>query len=141
MIHINFNKKIFGLLPFLWFCLTRFLHMRCTKKRKKIIEVRALTKAQNLKNYFISMRTIYHHQFLDSNLEINESTVKLLPAYASTIISDKFAELSHDGTTIRSVTDRVRNVKNTADSFELEAIEYFKKNPHKTMLNEKNKTK
>lgn len=137
MIHIDFNKKIFWVIAIFVVLFNTLLTYEMYKKEKKNIEVRALTKAQNLKNYFISMRTIYHHQFLDSNLEINESTVKLLPAYASTIISDKFAELSHDGTTIRSVTDRVRNVKNTADSFELEAIEYFKKNPHKTMLMKK----
>lgn len=57
-----------------------------------------------------------------------------LPAHASTLISDKFAELSKDGTTIRNVTDRARNPKNKADKFELEAIEYFKKNRNEDML-------
>lgn len=57
------------------------------------------------------MRYVYHHQFLNSGLDINETTIGFLPAHASTLISDKFEEISKDGITIRNVTDRYRNQK------------------------------
>jgi hypothetical protein len=106
------------------------------KKRdqSKVANDLALAKAKNLKDYFISMRGVYHHQFLKSGLDVNDTTIGFLPANASTFISDEFAKLSGNGTAIRNVTDRARNEKNQADKFELEAIEYFKKNPNETML-------
>lgn len=131
MVKIDFNKQLFWFIAVFILIFDVLLTYKMYQKEQQSIQERALAKAENLKNYFISMRNVYHHQFLNSNLELNESTVKLLPAYAATIISDKFAELSEDGTAIRSVTDRVRNEKNRADHFEREAIEYFKKNPNK----------
>ena len=134
MLHIDFNRKIFWIIAAFVVFFNALLTYTMYKKNQETIEVRALSKANNLKNYFLSMRNIYHHQFLKSGLDINDTTIGFLPAYASTFISDKFIELSGDGTAIRNVTDRARNEKNRADSFELEAIEYFKKNRNATML-------
>lgn len=134
MFHIDFNRKIFWVIAALVVFSNSFLTYMMYQKNQETIEARALAKANNLKNYFISMRNIYHHQFLKSGLDVNNTTIGFLPANASTFISDKFAELSGDGTAIRNVTDRARNEKNKADKFELEAIEYFKKTPDKTML-------
>ncbi|MDQ1337236.1 MAG: diguanylate cyclase, partial [Campylobacterota bacterium] len=133
MFHIDFNRKIFWVIAALVVFSNSFLTYMMYQKNQDTIEARALAKANILKNYFISMRNIYHHQFLKSGLDVNSATIGFLPANASTFISDKFAELSEDGTAIRNVTDRARNEKNKADKFELEAIEYFKKNPNKTM--------
>lgn len=134
MLHIDFNRKIFWIIAAFVVFFNALLTYTMYKKNQETIEVRALSKANNLKNYFLSMRNIYHHQFLNSGLDVNDTTIGFLPAYASTFISDKFVELSGDGTAIRNVTDRARNEKNQADKFELEAIEYFKKNPNETML-------
>lgn len=134
MLHIDFNRRIFWIIAAFVVFFNALLTYTMYKKNQETIEVRALSKANNLKNYFLSMRNIYHHQFLNSGLDINDTTIGFLPAYASTYISDKFVELSGDGTAIRNVTDRARNEKNKADGFELEAIEYFKKNPNETML-------
>jgi len=134
MLHIDFNRKIFWIIAVFVVFFNALLTYTMYKKNQETIEVRALSKANNLKNYFLSMRNIYHHQFLNSGLDVNDTTIGFLPAYASTYISDKFVELSGDGTAIRNVTDRARNEKNQADKFELEAIEYFKKNPNETML-------
>ena len=137
MFHINLNKKIFWIVAALIVFSNAILTYTMYKKNQDMIEVRALSMGDNLKNYFISMRNIYHHQFLNSGVDLNDTTIGFLPAHASTLISDKFAELSRDGTTIRNVTDRARNPKNTADANELEAIEYFKNNPNKTILMKK----
>jgi hypothetical protein len=134
MFTINLNKKIFWIIALLILFSNALLTYNMYIKNQEMIEIRALSKGDNLKNYFISMRNIYHHQFLDSGIDLNDSTLGFLPAHASTLISDKFAELSKDGTSIRNVTDRARNPKNKADKFELEAIEYFKNNRDKDML-------
>lgn len=83
------------------------------------------------------MRYVYHQQFVDSGIDLNDSTVGFLPAHASTSISDKFSEISKDNISIRNVTDRPRNPKNMADSFELRAIEQFKNNPKISSIIEK----
>jgi hypothetical protein len=76
------------------------------------------------------MRYVYQQQFIKSGIDLNDSTIGFLPAHASTFISDRFSEISKDNVTIRNVSDRPRNPKNMADSFELKAIEYFKNNPN-----------
>ena len=134
MFTINLNKKIFWIIALLIFISNAVHTYSMYIKNQEMIEIRAFKKGDNLKNYFISMRNIYHHQFLQSGIDLNDSTLGFLPAHASTLISDKFAELSKDGTSIRNVTDRARNPKNKADKFELEAIEYFKNNRDKNML-------
>lgn len=127
MLKFHLNKKIFWVIALLIVIANSFLTLYVYNHTQKAIEVRAYAGGESLKEYFISMRYVYHQQFLNSGLEVNENTVGFLPAHASTLISDKFSELSKDGITIRNVTDRPRNPKNRADEFELEAIEYFKK--------------
>lgn len=134
MFTINLNKKIFWIIALLIIFSNAIHTYDMYIKNQRMIEARALGKGDNLKNYLISMRNVYHHQFLNSGIDLNDSTLGFLPAHASTLISDKFSELSKDGTTIRNVTDRARNPKNKADKFELEAIEYFKNNRNKDTL-------
>lgn len=126
MLKFHLNKKIFWVIALLIIVANSFLTLYVYDHAQKAIEIRAFAKGESLKDYFISMRYVYHQQFLNSGLDVNETTVGFLPAHASTLISDKFSELSSDGVTIRNVTDRPRNPKNMADEFELQAIEYFK---------------
>jgi len=127
LLKFHLNKKIFWVIALLIVVANSFLTLYVYNHTQKAIEIRAFARGESLKEYFISMRYVYHQQFLDSGLEVNEKTVGFLPAHASTLISDKFSELSSDGITIRNVTDVPRNPKNMADEFELDAIEYFKK--------------
>lgn len=126
MLAFHLNKKIFWVIALLIVVANSFLTLYVYDHTHKAIEIRAFAKGESLKGYFLSMRYVYHQQFLQSGLEVNETTVGFLPAHASTLISDKFSELSSDGVTIRNVTDIPRNQKNMADEFELQAIEYFK---------------
>ncbi|MBW6489433.1 DUF3365 domain-containing protein, partial [Sulfurimonas sp.] len=130
MLKINLNKKIFWFVALLIIMANSILTIHIYKQKQELIQTRAFAKGETLKNYFISMRYVYHQQFLKSGLDINDSTLGFLPAHASTLISDKFEKLSKDNVTIRNVTDRPRNPKNMADAFELKAIDFFKKNPN-----------
>ncbi len=127
MFKFHLNKKIFWFVALLIIIANSILTIYIYKQKQELVQTRALAKGETLKNYFISMRYVYHQQFLKSGLDINDSTIGFLPALASTLISDKFEKLSKDDVTIRNVTDRPRNPKNMADAFELKAIDFFKK--------------
>lgn len=142
MFNINLNKKIFWIVALLIILPNLLFTVYLYEKNKNLVQIRAIARADSLRDYFLSMRHVYHHQFLNSGIDINETTVGFLPAHASTLISDKFEEISKDGITMRNVTDRYRNPKNKADEFELEAIKYFKDNPDKnTLIKKINKNK
>lgn len=126
---IHLNKKIFWITSALVIISNSILTFHTYQQINEHIQTRALSKAESLKEYFISMRYVYHQQFINSGIDLNDSTVGFLPAHASTLISDMFSEISKDKISIRNVTDRPRNPKNMADSFELKAMEYFKNNP------------
>jgi predicted signal transduction protein with EAL and GGDEF domain len=129
----HLNKKIFWIVALLIILSNSILTIYIYQQKQKDIQERALSMSETLKSYFIAMRYVYHKQFLSSGLDFNDSTIGFLPAHASTLISDKFSEISKDNITIRNVTDRPRNLKNMADSFELEAIDFFKNNPHENI--------
>ena len=129
MIVIDLNKKIFWIVSFLIILSNAILTIHTYQGLNERIETRALARAESLKDYFVAMRYVYHQQFMDSGIDLNDSTIGFLPAHASTLISEKFSEITKDNMSIRNVTDRPRNPKNMADNFELKAIEYFINNP------------
>ena len=65
-------------------------------------------------------------------VKIDDKTINLLPVKTITEISERFASRVQEDIVIRTVSDRPRNSKNMANTFELEMIEYFKKNPKET---------
>lgn len=129
MFKINLNKKIFRIIAVLIVLSNLFLSFYMYKEMQTLIETRAASRANSLKDYLSSMRYVYHQQFIKSKLEINDSTLGFLPAHASTLISERFSQISKDNITIRNVSDRPRNPANKADEHELKAIEHFKQNP------------
>lgn len=137
VLNVNLNKKLFWSIASLIILGNVLFTVYEYRKNLEHTEIRTLARAKTLKNYFMSMRYVYHQQFINSDLEVNETTVGFLPAHASTLISDKFATLTRDGTTIRNVSDRPRNPLNKADEYELKAIEYFRKFPDKELHLEK----
>lgn len=126
---INLTHRIFWIVAIFAFSSTLLETIFRYQNIQDIIETRGYNRALALHDYFVSMRYVYHHQFLDSNIELNDSTIGFLPAHASLRISDEFAARTNQGVSIKNVTDRPRNPKNKADSFELEMIDYFKANP------------
>jgi len=137
MFKINLNKKIFGLIAALVVLSNLFLSFYMYNEMQKLIETRAESRANSLKEYFSAIRYVYHQQFIKSGLEITDSTLGFLPAHASTLISEKFSQISKDKITIRNVSDRPRNQLNRADEYEQKAIEHFKENTSDTFHLEK----
>lgn len=137
MFKINLNKKIFRIIASLIIASNLFLSFYMYKQIQMLIETRAVSRANSLKDYFSSMRYVYHQQFIGSGLEITDSTLGFLPAHASTLISEKFSQISKDKVTMRNVSDRPRNPLNKADEYEQKAMEYFRKNPSDTSHLEK----
>ncbi|MDD2356286.1 MAG: EAL domain-containing protein [Thiovulaceae bacterium] len=129
MQRINLSNKLFWVISFFVITASLAITFYQYQQTLRLAESSALSRAKILQNYFMSMRYVYHHQFLDSGIDLNDSTVGFLPAHAASLISDQFSIHSHEGISIRNVSDRPRNPHNKADNFELMSIRYFINHP------------
>jgi diguanylate cyclase (GGDEF)-like protein len=123
------NKKINTLILITFISLIIALSIKSYyfyKDMKEEVVIDAKKEANLLKDYMMSMRLVYHEQFLKSKLDINYTTIGFLPAHASSLISDKFQAINNYGFYIKNVSDNPRNPKNMADNSELQAINFFK---------------
>ncbi|HJV93658.1 MAG TPA: DUF3365 domain-containing protein, partial [Azonexus sp.] len=84
---------------------------------------------RTIRGMLMSMRRIYHKQFIDSGLPVNGKTVGFLPAHALGRISKDFPNWNDSGISFNNVSDRPRNPDNQADRFELDAMAWFRANP------------
>jgi diguanylate cyclase (GGDEF)-like protein/PAS domain S-box-containing protein len=82
-----------------------------------------------LRGLLMATRRVYHHQFLESGVALDDDTLGFLPAHALSRISRDFREWYGTGLSFNNVSDRARNPDNQADQHELEAIRYFRQNP------------
>ncbi|QCC85694.1 DUF3365 domain-containing protein [Desulfovibrio desulfuricans] len=85
--------------------------------------------AEDIRSLIMATRRVYQKQFIESGLPVNEATVGFLPAHALAKISVEFPHWSTTGIKFNNVTDRPRNPANKANSFEQEALAWFKANP------------
>ncbi len=88
--------------------------------------------AHNVRNVLMATRHVYHKQFLDSGLPLNDQTLGFLPAHALNRISKNFGDWSNSELNFNNVSDRARNPDNAADANELEAIEFFRQHSDAT---------
>jgi diguanylate cyclase len=126
---LNLTKQLFWIITLLVIAATSLITIQLYYQTQELIEKRAINRAKSLQTYFMSMRYVYHQQFLKSGLDLNDSTVGFLPAHAASFISDEFSKRSLDGISIRNVTDRPRNATNAADTAELQAMKTFSEHP------------
>ncbi|MDM8545067.1 PAS domain S-box protein [Candidatus Venteria ishoeyi] len=100
-----------------------------------------LKDARDIRAMLMATRRIYHHQFLDSGLPLNDKTLGFLPAHALTRISIDFPNWSESGMSFNNVSDRPRNLTQSADELELEAMDWFRANPdaHERLISFRNK--
>ncbi|QIR74921.1 EAL domain-containing protein [Sulfurospirillum diekertiae] len=129
MRQLNLTKRLFWIVAFLVLCANAFVITYLYQQAEDLAKIRAYSKAKTLQDYFMAMRLVYHQQFLESGIDLNDSTIGFLPAHASTHISDEFLKRSMQGITIHNVSDRPRNPVNQADDLEMKAITYFNQNP------------
>ena len=99
------------------------------QRDKAQIEQQILSEARAIRGVLMATRRVYHHQFLDSDLPLNDDTLGFLPAHALSRISRQFSSWVDTGLSFNNVSDRPRNPDNAADPVEMEAIRYFRKHP------------
>lgn len=126
---LNFSKQLFWIIASFIITAILLITIYLYRQTQVLIENNAHSKAKSLETYFVSMRYIYHHQFLKSGLDLNDSTVGFLPAHAASFISNEFEKRTKDGISIRNVTNRPRNPVNRADAYEVDAMHYFANHP------------
>lgn len=131
MKHLNLTKRLFWIVAFLVIASNGLVTVYLYNQSQSLAQTRAYSKAKTLQEYFLSMRYIYQQQFIDSKIDLNESTVGFLPIHASAHINDDLQERSTQGIVIKNVSKNPRNLKNKANSLEQTAIDYFSANPHK----------
>ena len=90
--------------------------------------------AEKVRSLLMSVRRVYHHQFINSGITLTEKTVGFLPAHALGKISEDYPNWDQSGFTFNNVSDKPRNPKHAADQVELEAMDYFRENPAKDLL-------
>ncbi len=87
-----------------------------------------LHRAENIHAMIMSIRRVYHKQFLESGIELTSKTVGFLPAHAMNRISRDLSNRDTSGFSFNNVSDRPRNPAQQADEFELKAMNYFRAN-------------
>ncbi len=127
-----FNKKVLQLIPIVFLIVIIFRISYTYTDIKERFSFFAKNEAQVLNAYAFVHRDYYQKLFLNNTLQISKRTLPALPAYSSKPISELFSKINAFNITIRTVSDRARNLKNSANSYELKAIEYFKNNTNKT---------
>jgi PAS domain S-box-containing protein len=102
-----------------------------TAYRKIAVDHRAEQEldAKTIRAMLMATRRVYHQQFLDSGLPVDDKTVGFLPAHAMSRISRDFPQWTDSGIVFNNVSDRPRNPANRADRFEQEAMDWFRANP------------
>jgi len=91
-----------------------------------------LNESRSLSEFISAFRQTYQDFFLLYHIEVDEKTINLLPVKTISEISNRFSSSVQGDVVIRTVSDRPRNPDNMANGFELEMIQYFKKNPEET---------
>ena len=85
--------------------------------------------SESLANFIGAFRQTYQDVFVRNHIDIDEKTLNLLPVVTITEISRRFSSSVQGDITVRTVSDRPRNAKNKANTFELEMIRHFNENP------------
>ncbi len=93
------------------------------------VETNLLDSAEKVRDVLMATRRVYHHQFIDSGLPINDKTLGFLPAHAMHRISKDLHNWDKSGFTFNNVSDHPRNPFNKADTIEMAAIEHFRAHP------------
>lgn len=88
----------------------------------------AKKQAQTLNTFMLVHRNYYINLYFNKTIPINQETLAGLPAFSAFPIAEQFSHENIMRIRVQTVSDRARNPKNKADSTELEAMNYFRKN-------------
>ena len=127
-----FNKKILQLIPIVFMIVILFRITYAYNDIKSMEYEFAKSEAEVLSSYALVHRNYYQKLYINKDIALNEKSLLGLPAYSSKPISEIFSKNNPFDITIKTVSDRARNINNSANKSELKAIDYFKKNKNKT---------
>lgn len=97
---------------------------------KSNIEQTLWEQADKVRDVLMSVRRVYHKQFLDSEVPLTPKTLGFLPAHAMSKISADYRNWDDSEFEFENVSDRPRNLAHAADEIEQEAMQYFRE--HRT---------
>lgn len=95
--------------------------------QQAVADIRIL--AERIYHVLMSVRRIYHQQFLASGIALTDSTLGFLPAHAMARISRDYGNWDKSGLSFNNVSDVPRNPLQQADALEQAAMAYFRANP------------
>ena len=117
---------IFALLIFTLLSLKFYFEYKDMQKLQKMV---VKDEAKSLLALYTSFRKTYQDIFINQHIQIDKKTINLLPVRTSVEISKSFTKLVGNRTTIRTVSNRPRNLANKANTLEMNIIDFFNKNP------------
>lgn len=83
-----------------------------------------------MRSLLMATRRVYHRQFIDSGLALNEHTLGFLPAHALRLISEDLTNWAGQGHVyFNNVSLAPRNPANIANKWQQKTIEFFQNNP------------
>lgn len=124
-----FNMKYFITFSLLLFMALGYKTYEQYNGMKTTHKLIILNESKSLANFISSFRQTYQSVFIDNDIEIDAKTIHFLPVKTISEISDRLAARSKEDIVIRTVSDRPRNSRNKANDFEMDMIEFFRKNP------------
>ncbi len=124
-----FNMKYFITFGFLLFMALGYKTYEQYNGMKTTHKLIILNESKSLANFISAFRETYQSVFIDNHIDIDTQTINFLPVKTISEISDRLVARSKEDIVIRTVSDRPRNSKNKADDFEMDMIEFFRKNP------------
>jgi len=90
--------------------------------------------AEKVHSLLMAYRNNQQQVFLKYNVPMTEANLHFLPAFAIGKISQEYPNWDNSGFSFENVSDQPRNPEHTADTVELEAMDYFRKNPQEQIL-------
>jgi diguanylate cyclase (GGDEF)-like protein/PAS domain S-box-containing protein len=124
------KMKLFILFAFLLFLVIGYKTYEQYHRLEDTEKLMILNESQSLAEFISAFRQTYQDTFLRNHIDVDEKTIHMLPVKTIAEISDRFSSSLQGDIVIRTVSDRPRNMENMANNFELEMIDYFKKNPN-----------
>ncbi len=88
--------------------------------------------ARIVRGMVMALRTVYQKYIIEHKVPINDMTLGLLPSQALGRISIEFRNWVDSGLSFNNVIENPRNPLNKADNVEMEALDYFRRNPKET---------
>jgi len=104
-------------------------------------QARMHQQALDLRAALMATRRVYHKQFIDSGLPLDDHTLGFLPAHAMSRIAEDFPHWTQSGVRFNNVSDRPRNPLNQADADELAAMAWFRQHPKAAEYTQPNTSK